>query len=342
MLKNYSLMLVLALVAFLASCGRNEKEASSIEQIYAEEGVPVKVQPMQPQLFVKELSYNATLTGIKESSAHAYVGDQVEKIYVKVGDYVNKDNVLLTFPMDNPNAQYYQAKVAFDNAKQSYERMENLFQKGGISKQQRDNAKTNYEVAKANWDAAQQTVRVRAPISGYVTKVNVRESDYIKRDEELFTISQIDKMKAKVWVTDKEVVEIKKGQPAYAIWNTVRIDGNVVEVDMALNQQKQAFGVDVEFDNPNKILKSVIIVDVFIQTYTNSDALVVRMKDLFKDNEQYYVYVVDEGKAVKRSVKLGLGYKLDSEVIEGLKVGDQLVREGQMLLKDGAKVKIIE
>jgi RND family efflux transporter MFP subunit len=342
MTKNYPYLAILITVILLVSCGQEEKESRSIEQIYAEDGIPVKVETVRSKRFIKELSYNATLTGIQESSAYAHVDDKVEKIYVKVGDYVNKDDVLLVFPMDNLNANYHQAKVGFENAKKSYERIENLFKSGGISRQQLDNAKTIFEVAKANWDAAQQTVMVRAPISGYVTKVNVRETDNVKRDDELLTIARMNRMKAKVWVTEKEVNAVKKGLPAYAMWNNIRIEGEVVEVDMALNQQNQAFGAVVVFDNPDKILKFGIIVDVFIQTYLKTEAVVVEIKDLIREGDQYFAYIIENGIAVRRDLNLGERYRLDVEVLEGLDPGDQMVREGQMLLKDGAKVKIIE
>ena len=106
---------VLLTIVFF-SCGKGELESRSMAQIYAEEGIPVKVTTVEPQLFEVELSYNGILTGIEESSAFAKVDAKVEKIYVKVGDYVQKNDILLTIPDDNPNAQFNQAKIAYENA----------------------------------------------------------------------------------------------------------------------------------------------------------------------------------------------------------------------------------
>jgi membrane fusion protein (multidrug efflux system) len=339
--KFYLTILSIVLCCF-ASCTKEEGESRSMEQIYAEEGVPVKVEQVKLVPFDRELKYNAVLTGIAQSSAYAKLDGRVEKIYVKVGDYVQQDDILLAFPMDNPNAQYYQAKVAYENAKIAYERFKNLYQTGGISKQQLDNAEAGYEVAKANWDAARQTVKMLAPISGYVTRVDVRESDNVKKDAELFTISRMDRMKAKIWVSEKEVSEVKAGLNAYAVWNDIRIDGKVIEVDMALNQQRQTFGVTVEFDNPDKILKFDIMVDVYIIVYTNPQALVVERKNILGDANDLYVYVARDGQAVKSPVVLGKQYKTDNEIVGGVKAGDLLIVEGQMLLQAGRKIKIIE
>lgn len=335
-------VLIMLVMLLFISCSQDVEDTRSIEQIYKDEGVPVRTISVQPTTFKVERSYNAVLTGIEESSAYAKVDDKVEKIYVKVGDYVEKNKILLTFPTDNPNARYFQAKVGYDNAKLGYDRIANMYQTGGISKQQLDNAKANLDVAEANWDAAQQTVIVKAPISGYVTRVNARETDNVKKEAELFRISRMNKMKARVWVSEKDVLEVERGIPAYAIWNNKRIDGKVVEVDMALDSKTQAFGAVIEFNNPQMILKFGITVDVFIETYNKSDALVVEFKDLVKEKDQYFVYTIENDQAIKKPVVIGKQYKMNVELLDGLISGEKLVVEGQMLLEDGAKVRIIE
>jgi RND family efflux transporter MFP subunit len=340
--KRFTVFVVLLTTAWIVGCTSEEQETRSIEQIYADEGVPVRIQEVERMPFAVEKTYFAVLTGLEESNALAHVADQVEKIYVKVGDYVKKDQTLLTFPTDNPNAQYYQAKVAFENARLAYERLENMYESGGVSKQQLDNTKAQYDVAAANWDAARQAVIVRAPINGYVTSINVRESDNVKRDAELVTISRMDRMKARVWIAEKDAPEVEPGLTAYAVWNDIRIDGQVVEVDMALNQQRQAFGAMLEFDNPQKILKFDITAEIFIRTYQREEAVVVEYKDLLKESGQYFVYLINDNKAVKRQVIPGRRQQMNVEILEGLQPGDQLVVEGQMLLEDQSKVKIIQ
>lgn len=337
-IQNYA---VLALIIALFSCSNEQKDTRSMAQIYSEEGVPVSVREVQEQQFVVKKSYNAALTGIEESSAYASIGDKVEQVFVNVGDYVEKDQKLLSFPTNSPSAQYFQAKIGYENAKLNYDRIANLYQTGGISKQQLDNAKAGLEVAAANWDAAQQSVIVKAPISGYVTKVNVRESDNVKKEAELFTISRMNKMKARVWISEKDAPDVVRGLSAMAVWNGIELEGKVVEVDMALNQMRQAFGAAIEFENPGKIVKFGVTVDVFIETYRNPQAIVVQANDLVRENDNYYIYVVNEGKAEKRSVKTGKRYELDVEITDGLNPGDTIVIEGQMLLSPQAKVKII-
>ena len=332
----------LTMLMLLSGCGAEKAESKNMEQIYKEEGVPVKTEVVTLQKFEKKLSFNAELSGIKESSEYASFGDKVEKIYVKVGDYVKKDQLLISFPEDNPSAQYYQAKVAFKNAENAYKRIENLYASGGVSKQDKDNVQTQYEVAKANWNAVSKMIKVKAPISGYVTKINVRETENVDKEAELITISQTHQLKCKVWVTDSEITNVKLGENAGAVWNDRKITGKVVQVDMAINKMNQAFGVMLEFDNPDNLIKLGVTADISIISYENEQAVVVKQKNLFNENNHTFVFVEENGKSVKRSIKTGLRQGLDVEVISGITAGENLIVEGQMMLYDGTKVKIIK
>jgi membrane fusion protein, multidrug efflux system len=342
-MKRVIITTVLGLIMVLgfSSCTKEKKEAKSMEQIYKEEGVPVRTKTVSLTEFNKVLSFNSVLTGIKESTAYASMGDKVERVLVKVGDFVKKDQVLVTFPTDSPSARYFQAKVAFDNARTAFERIDNLYKSGGISLQNRDNARARFEVAKADWDTVRQMVKVKAPISGYVTRVHVAETDNVDREMPLVTISNTERMKASIWVSEDEIFDIEKDMPATATWRGNQIRGNVVEVDSAMNVMKKAFRALVEFHNPDNLLKAGITVEVNITASSKPNAVVVERKNILKEQEEYFVYIVKNDKAEKIKVVPGKQQVLDVEILEGLNPGDDLVVEGQMLLENGSKVRVV-
>jgi membrane fusion protein (multidrug efflux system) len=335
-------ILLAAALPAVVQCGRNAEPSYSIESIQREEGVPVRVREIRTEPFQTGYVYNATLSGIEESSAYAMVADTVERVHLRVGDFVEKNEVVISFPTDTPGARYYQAEVNYQNAKQTYERIENLFQSGAVSRQERDNARAAYDVAEADWNTARQTVQVKAPLSGYITRIYVRESDNVDRGDPLFTISQTYRLKSTVWATDREVTDIRTGLPAEAVWNGVVIKGRVVQVDMAMNQDRQAFGVVVEFDNPDRRVRIGVTASVHIFTYTNEDAVVIERKELLEDEGGQYVYVVRDGKAARRPVETGGERELRVEILHGLEAGDRLIVEGNTLVEDGDKVKVIQ
>lgn len=336
--KTLLVLMIMSLI--MLSCTEEKIEAKSMEQIYAEEGVPVKVETVKQSQFNSKRIYQAALTGIQESSAYASFGDRIDKILVDVGDYVKKDQVVVTFPKDAPSAQYYQAKTAFKNAKKSLERIKKLNQKGGISNQDLDNVQAQYDVAEANWQAVSKSVEVKAPISGMVTRIGVSESDNVDKEAELLTVANTKQLKAKIWVSENEIGDFTPGLEAKALWKNRTLNGKVERVDMSMNMRNQAFSALVIFDNPNTSINCGVTADIEVSIYNNPNSLTVERKNIIREEEKNYVYVEDNGVARKREVLLGREDGLAVEVIKGLKEGERLIIEGQMLLEDGGKVKI--
>ena len=343
-MKNFNLAVLLIVIAAigLQSCSNEKTEAKNMEQIYKEEGVPVKVETVAKELFAKEMTFNAVLSGIKETSVHSMIGERIEKVNVKVGQYVKKDQVLVTFPTDNPSAQYFQAKVAYENSEATYARYKNLFKTGGISQQQLDNIKTQFEVNKANWRSVKKMIYAKAPISGFVTKVNVRETENIQKETLLFTIADISKLKAKISITENEVDNIQIGDNAIATWNEHSIIGEVVEIDLAMDSRTQSFYADVVFDNKGRTVKAGITANIKVIHKSETETLVVERKNIISDGDKHFVYLLNSDKAEKRDVKLGKSNGLFVEIIEGINDGESLIVEGQLLLSDNSKVKVIK
>ena len=335
-------VLLFMILIVVSACSEEKIESKNMEQIYKEEGVPVKVTKIEKKKFEQQLTYNAILSGIKESNASAMVGGRIEKVLVKVGDFVKEDQVIITFPMDSPSTQYYQAKVAFENSQNTFERYQKLFDVGGISAQDLDNVKTQYEVNKANWDTVKKMIKVLAPISGYVTKISVKESDDVKKETLLATIADLRKLKASIQIAEDEISEISIGTKSYATWQGNKIEGKVTQVDMAMNPMTQSFNADIEFDNAKQNIKAGITADVVISSGGAAETITVERKNLIKRGSEFFAFIASNDSAKERNVKVGKSKGLFIEVLEGLSENDLMVVEGQMFLEDNAKIKIIK
>ncbi len=341
-MKKIMIGILLLSVLLFSACGRNKGEAAkNMEQIYDETGIPVKVMEMQPIEFVQVLPFTAKITGLQQANASAMVGGIIEKVHVKVGDYVQKDQILVEFPEDAPAGQLTQARSAYELSKTTYDRLKNLYDLGGISRQDLDGAETQYKVAAANYDAALQMLKVRAPINGFVTSVTVRETDGVQAETILVTIAQTKRMKAEVWVTENEICQINLGQKASFTWNGQVLAGEITSVAMAMDMTHNAFGIDLVFDNPDNICKSGVIGDINITVYENNKAYVIPRKNVMHDAKGRYVYLLKENKAVKQYITTGQENG-SFEVLSGLYKDDKVIVEGLNLVTDGVKVKVVE
>ena len=342
-MKLYVTISLFGAFAFLtAGCADNGEsiEAKSIEQVHRENGIPVRTERVKARDIEAEYSFYEVLTGIEETTASAMIADKVEKINYRVGDRVEKDAIVATFPTDNPAAQYYQAKVAYEHAETTLKRIKNLYDNGGISLQEYDNTRTQYDVAKANWETVKQSVAVKAPISGTLTNLAVRESDNVKPGDILFTIAKTNKLKTRIWASEHQIPDIRVGNRAAASWRGITIEGRVTQADLSLDTSKQAFGVVIEFDNPQDRMMCGVNAEVIIEGKKTEGVVMTARKNILNDGDTRYVFLAGDGKAVRRDVTTGRSLGLNIEILAGLNPGDELITEGMTLLEYNTKISV--
>jgi membrane fusion protein (multidrug efflux system) len=341
--KVILIVLVCSLVSF-SGCIFGNKQATSfksMEQLHQENGVPVKIQEVRADDFTAELKYTATLKARSEAVRYAGIADVVQKVYFNVGDYVRENETVLTFPENNQGAQYHQIKASYELAEATYKRMKNMYQEGVISKQDLDSARANYEVSKANLNVTDDVIRVKAPLNGYITQLNVKPTDNVSPGHPLFTVSNLDLIEAQIWASSKEADQIKVGQKVTLEWDGKLIEGSIIQVSQIMDVSRKAFEVKALFKNPDKVLTSGITADISIRTYNNAQAVVVSRKNLIEEDGKRFVYVVNNGKAVKREIMTGKEQGALIEVKSGLKPGEFIITEGNKMVEDQIKVKII-
>lgn len=343
MKDNVKLLSAACLALLVMSCSEDQvSESRNLEKIHSEEGVPVRVRQVEEETFVTTLFYNSTVKGIRESSGSAMISDTVESILFEIGDYVEKDQTVIRFPESNPSASYFQAEAAFKAAEQAFRRVENLYKNNGVSRQSYDDARTQYEVQLANWENVQKLVSVKAPISGYITRINVGESDNVKPGTELFTVSNFSELMATVYVNDDQIGEIRAGQKVTASWKEEQISGTVTQVDLAKDPRKKAFAVKVRLDNSLMAVPSGVFVDLTIETSSIQGAFVLHRNEMLYKGEEAYVLLESEGYAKKQVVVPGASQGMYYHIESGLTSGDSLITEGLNMVRADGKVRIMD
>ncbi len=327
----------------LSSCEKEQKEPPmSMEQLHNANGLPVTVEKITTSGFSKKLSFYSTLRGIKEATLGAPIGGKIEKINVKVGDYVKEDQIVVQFPTDSPSMQYEQAKVAFENSEKTFKRMKALLESGEISQQVFDNTETQYLVNKRNYETIKQALFVEAPFDGIVTNVALNEGDNIKSETPILSIAQLNTLKTKVWLSDTEVNQIKTGMVAKTKWLGESFTGKVTEVSLSKDKRQQAFYAEIQFPNGNRKLKSGLTLDIDVVSETADSIFVLQRNYVLDEGGKKYIYIENNGVAERREVKTGNESGIEIEILEGLKEGDHLINCCFNKLEDGMKVQVVK
>lgn len=293
----------------------------------------------------KELkkSFTGNLEGQKQAVIRAKIAEAVEKINVKEGDYVMANDVIISLDRSGPTSSYMQSYSVYQNAEKNYNKMKYLFDEGAISESQFDGTKTEYEVSRANYDAALQMVELRSPINGTVTSIDVAVGEYVAPGMQVATVATTDNLRMKFGVSSNDIGLISEGAGVQVSVDAESLlvgKGTVIMVARSADPVTRSFQIEVEADNSAHLFKPGMFgkADITIGEYNN--IIVVPRIAIINRNNKDYVYVYSGGKALAREVILGIDFNGSSEVKSGLNAGDTLITVGQNYLEDGIDVNL--
>jgi len=352
-------------LAVLASCKPPQKtEAKNQAQTFG--AAPVKVFKVSRMRISEKLFYTGTLEAWQKINLTPDTGGKIARILVNEGDRVTKGQLLAELDTEAITLQLRQAEAAlavaqanFNNAQTNLQRMERLYGEKAVSEQQYEQVKLARDSAKAQLEQAQATVNLarhslevsilRAPFSGVVASRNAEVGDVINPMMSGFspgsgggvlTLVDFSRIKIKVDISGADITRIRKGQAAILRVPTIpgrEFSGTVSVVNLAADPQTKKFGIEITVENSDQVLRPGIFGAVVIEVQSHENALVVPQKAVL---ESGYVFIVQDGRAAKRPVTLGLQNTSMVEVTSGLAEGDLVIAEGNFGLEDGAPVEI--
>ncbi|MCK4359526.1 MAG: efflux RND transporter periplasmic adaptor subunit [Candidatus Cloacimonetes bacterium] len=327
--------LAFASLIILTACSKKEEAKSEVE--FTGKNY-VKVALAEQKNIEEFLLFTGQLQAVQEAYIGSGMSLRIKDILVEEGDIVNESDLLLL--MDD--AQLKQAEAQFVSAEKDYNRMKALKEKGSISDQAFDQVEAGYKTAKAGYEFLKNNTEIRAPFSGII-------SAKFKKSGEEFTpmmggailkLININELKIKVCISDKDINLIKKGQKAKVSVDTYPDEtfiGIVNYVSPEADKMSGTFPCEILIDNKNGRLKPGQYGKVKIIIAERKSAVVLPQNAVVNDNE---IFVVENGRAIKRTVILGLQNEGEIEVVKGILAGDTIVISGNVGLKDGALVVI--
>lgn len=355
------LIFFISIISIISCKGSKSKnESTSIETPF-----PVSVERVERRDIEKTLSFVGNLEATEKATIVPDISGKLWKIYVDVGEKVKKGQVLaeldhrhIDLQLEQANAGFEVAKANLDDAKTNYLRMEKLYKENAISSQQFEKVKLAYEAAQSQFQQAHAALNLaqyqrdvsimKAPFDGVIVERLSEEGDVINpmmggfgSGGGVLVLMNFSKIKVDLDVSEKDILNIKKGNRAYLEISSIsgkRFIGEVTIVNLAADAMTKTFKVRAEFENPDLLLKPGTFGTVTVVTDAKKSTLAIKKEGMLENS----VFVVENGIARKRNVKAGIENITHVEIIEGLREGELYVVEGVPGLKDGAKVKIIE
>jgi len=189
----------------------------------------------------------------------------------------------------------------------------------------------------------EQLVRVFAPQSGIVSKLNVREGQYVKPSQAVLDLVDLSSVWLMVDIFERQSDWVEVGQRAEATLPFMpgkSWEGKVEYIYPSLDASTRSLKVRLRFDNVSEDLKPNMYADVSIFAKPKKDVLAIPREALIRTgNEKRVVVAIGEGKYVPMSVQTGMETDSSIEIIRGLGEGDDVVTSSQFLIDSESSLK---
>lgn len=364
--RTSPIVVALAAVALVAAGACKKPAAKAADQTFG--AAPVKVFKAARERITEKITYTGTLEALNKIDITPETGGKIAAIRVEPGDRVAKGQLLAELETETIRLQLKQAQAgvavaeaAYADALRNKERMDRLIKESAVSEQQRekvqlafDAASAQLEQARAAHNLAQHALEVslmRAPFAGVIASKNAEVGDVINPmmggsygggASGVVTLVDYTTIKLAVAVSAEDIGRIRKGQEAVLRVGALpgrEFRGLVRVVNLTADPLTKKFGVEVHVPNADAALRPGTFGDLVFEVQSHDNALVVPQTAIL---ENAYVFVAENGKAVRKDVALGIQNTTMIEILSGLADGEAVIAEGNYGLEDGSPVQVLE
>ncbi|MBI4964488.1 MAG: efflux RND transporter periplasmic adaptor subunit [Desulfomonile tiedjei] len=353
------LLLLCVLSAVLTACGNsqqaNKKERPPVPVQTA--GVVAKDTPLFIEAIGNVIAYNTV-------DVKSRVTGELVKTFFKEGDFLTKGQQLFTIDqapfqakVKESEAKLKQSKVQFEHAKREFLRFKALYSEKAVSQELLENKEVDMnsklhqvELNQAELESARLNLgycSIESPLDGeagerYIDNFNIVNAN----QDKLVTIKQIRPIKVKFSVPGKFLDRIRQyssGDPlaveALVLGSDKPETGTLTMIDNVINLKTGMITIEGTFPNPEAQLWPGQFVRIKLRLTVTQNAILVQHRAVLDGPQGRYVWLVQPDQTVTmQPVKIDRRSG-DMEVVsEGLKAGETVVTDGQLLLSPGATI----
>jgi membrane fusion protein (multidrug efflux system) len=339
----------IACVALLSACQPGGDAGEETEAQQEEEVALVPVETMKPVRGDVYAVYSGTapIEAFAEADVIAKVEGEVREISFEEGDEVKKGDVLARLDGDRLRLELSESRARLEKMRSDFQRNKDLREKGLLSEGEFEKLRYDLEALEASFNLASLELdytRIRAPIDGVISERYIKVGNTIRVGDPVFRVTSLDPLVTYLHVPEREYRQISAGQPVAIDIDALagrRIVAAVTRVSPVVDPETGTFKITIEIRDEERRIKPGMFGRMSIVEDVHENALQVPRSAIIEDMGNQTVFVVEDGKAVRRIVQTGYGYNGMIEITKGLDDDDAVITIGQVGLKPDAKVSVI-
>lgn len=174
---------------------------------------------------------------------------------------------------------------------------------------------------------------------GVVTWVNKNIGAAVHEGDALARIANLSSFKVQGTVSDSYLDQLHNGITAIIRINETQLRGTVINIQPTVQNNLVTFDIQLEERN-NKLLRPNLKAEVFLVTSSKSDVLRVTNGPAFKGAATQDIFVLNNGKAERRTVKIGMSNFDHVEIMDNVKPGDVIITSDMSAFKNAKAITI--
>lgn len=190
-----------------------------------------------------------------------------------------------------------------------------------------------------------ESAPVESPLTGVVGRVYVDIGSNVNPQVPVALIVNMDRVKINLDIPEKYLPAVSLGQEAGIIVDAYPQEefiGKVTKASPVIDLSTRTAPVEITVDNPEHRLNSGMFARVKLRIQEYKNIPVVLKEAVMGKEPDFYVYIIENNKAILKKISLGIRQEAYYGVKEGLKENDLVVIMGQQRLYEGAGVKLEE
>ena len=351
-------IILINLVVWFSAC-KTEKTTEEVKETFVLSDKMLsttKTEAASMQPLQNELNFYGKITADNNKMIEIFpvVGGNVTKVYVELGDYVKKGQLLATIQSTEVAGfakELDDAKNDVLLAKNSVKVAQELFD--GKLSAERDviEAKSQSEKAQSQLHRIEETYKiynikrgatfeVRSPLSGFVIQKNINQDMLLRSDksDNIFDIAEIDEVWAIANVNESDINQVKLGIDAAVgtlSYPDRKFYGKVDKIFNIIDPETKAMKIRIKLNNSEYLLKPEMRANIKLSYNENSSMMAIPSQAVIFDKSKNFVMIFNNRNNIEtRQVEVFRQLGKTTYITAGLKVGEKVITENQILIYD--------
>lgn len=335
--------LVLACLSLLISAGWYYRHSAPASKPQPRQ-VNIRAQTVSQSLAEPSIKLVSKLAANRSVVISPEVTGRIVKIAVRSGQQVKQGDVLIALDAGKQQAELAEQSASVRDESRKLRDMRRLVARGAITTSELEGQEATVAQAQARADAAKYELSLRtllAPFDGSVSLIDLSEGALVNSGDTLLHLDELAKLRLDLAVPERYLSLLRPGMAVTATssaWPDQSFRGVLETLDSRVSNDTQNIKARVIIPNPDGQLRPGMLLNVELSLPPQKMTLIPAQSVEYA-GEQRFVYRLESNGKVKRvPVVLGDTHGEEVWVTEGLKVGDRIVVEGLVNLRDGVSV----